>query len=241
MDVLLEEGADINWTAADGATPLHVAAAAGNSRVAERLLQNPLVERDKQLRSSGFTAVHLAVTSGDVDTVAVLLKAGASFDGAACKGITPLHLAADLGADAVVAQLLNSHLVFSKDEAPTALHFACSVPRFDTVAPALHVLSCVDWLGPLPMNPQLLQAVVIATEEHHLEQFIPKDLHTQSYIASNVNAVQQAVSLRSQRQSKRHFTESQKAPQKGFIAVRFPSSLCFPTLAMSTCSHSVLS
>lgn len=141
MDVLLQEGADINWTAADGATPLHVAAAAGNKGVAERLLQHPLVDKDKQLQSSGFTALHLAVTSGDVDTVAVLLKAGASFDRAACKGITPLHLAADLGTEAIVEQLLASALEFSKEETPTALHFACSVPRFDTVAPALQVWS----------------------------------------------------------------------------------------------------
>lgn len=139
VDVLLEEGGDINWLAADGATPLHVAAAAGNERVAERLLQNPLVEKDRRLDTSGFTALHLAVTSGDAATVAVLLKAGASFDRAACEGITPLHLAADLGAESIVAQLLSSNLEFSRDEAPTALHFACSVPRFDTVAPALQV------------------------------------------------------------------------------------------------------
>lgn len=141
VDILLEEGGDINWVAADGATPLHVAAAAGNAAVAGRLLQNPLLERDRQLDSSGFTALHLAVSSGDADTVAVLLKSGASFDSVACKGITPLHLAADLGAEAIVRQLLNSHLEFSKDDAPTPLHFACSLPRFDTVAPALQVLS----------------------------------------------------------------------------------------------------
>ena len=149
MDVLLEEGADINWAAADGATPLHVAAAAGNQGVAERLLQDPLLDRDKQLQSSGFTALHLAVTSGSFDTVAVLLKAGASFDRAACKGITPLHLAADLGAEAIVGQLLASALEFSAEETPTVLHFACSIPRLDTVAPALQVLpsfSVPTWL-----------------------------------------------------------------------------------------------
>lgn len=135
----------MNWSAADGATPLHVAAAAGNSHVADRLLQNPLVDRDKRLDSSGFTALHLAVTSGDSDTVAVLLKAGATFDYAKCKGVTPLHLAADLGAEGILGQLLNSHLDFSKDQAPTALHFACSVPRFDTVAPALQVLLSISY------------------------------------------------------------------------------------------------
>jgi ankyrin repeat protein len=140
VDVLLDEGADVNWVAVDGATPLHVAAALGNECVATRLLQNPLVEKERRLDSSGFTALHLAVTSGNGGTVAALLKAGASFDHAACKGITPLHLAADLGLESIVEQLLNSHLDFSHNESPTALHFACRVPCFDTVAPALQVL-----------------------------------------------------------------------------------------------------
>ena len=71
------------------------------------------------------------------------------------------------------------------------------------------------------MNPQLIQAVILATENHHLEQVIPKDLHPDSFIASNVGAVQQAVSMRLQHQVKRHLREKVvAAPQQGFLAVR---------------------
>lgn len=85
----------------------------------------------------------------------------------------------------------------------------------------MQVLSCVDWLGPLPMNPHLLQAVVAATEAHHLEQVIPKELHLHSYIAANVNAVQRAVSSR----ALAHATDKTTAREPvskptGFIAVR---------------------
>lgn len=82
------------------------------------------------------------------------------------------------------------------------------------------------------MNPQLLQAVVLATEDHRLEQVIPKDLHTESYIASNVSAIHQAVSMRLQHQSKRHLKEKVVAPPKqGFLAVR-PELLCIAMLAV---------
>lgn len=100
----------------------------------------------------------------------------------------------------------------------------------------VQVLSCVDWLGPLPMNPQLLQAVVIATEDHQLETVIPKDLHTQSFIALNVNAVQRAVSSRSRTQSRRYLVESSPVePKNGILAVRCSLllvAICFTAAAL---------
>lgn len=79
-------------------------------------------------------------------------------------------------------------------------------------------------MGPLPLNPELLQAVVCATEQHHLESVIPKALHEQSFIAANLKNVQQVKSQRIHRKSiavrqSMSIEEEEPPAQKSFLSV----------------------
>ena len=73
--LLIENGADVNDTAADGNSALVLAAFAGNGPVAR-----VLVDRGADLNAAGagYAALHAAVLRGDTDTVRALLAKGAN-------------------------------------------------------------------------------------------------------------------------------------------------------------------
>lgn len=75
--LLIENGADVNDTAADGNSALVLAAFAGNGPVARVLVDRAA---DPNAAGAGYAALHAAVLRGDTDTVRALLAKGANPD-----------------------------------------------------------------------------------------------------------------------------------------------------------------
>lgn len=64
VDMLIQNGANINFVAKDGATPLHAAAENGYENITNTLIQNGanINARNKL----GFTPIHLAAAKGAI-------------------------------------------------------------------------------------------------------------------------------------------------------------------------------
>jgi ankyrin repeat protein len=76
-------------------------------RVKELLADKPTLIRSKTFL--GDTALHMAVTSGNTNMVAVLLDAGADVNAKGDSNVTPLHLAAFSGNAQIAEALLKAH------------------------------------------------------------------------------------------------------------------------------------
>ncbi|HEY1213497.1 MAG TPA: ankyrin repeat domain-containing protein [Bryobacteraceae bacterium] len=107
---LLEQGADVNYPLADtGETPLHSALCKTDRVVYDRVLKvllsfgaNPNVATKNAVETGGFmrdcrtkgeTPLHRAAAFGDVETVQLLIDAGARLDTRDMNGDTPLSWA----------------------------------------------------------------------------------------------------------------------------------------------------
>ena len=91
----LRRGADPNAKNADGATPLHVAAALGRDGIMKLLLERKVELEARDV--DGNTPLHLAAAHADGETVELLLDGGAKIEARNGFGETPLHLAAESG------------------------------------------------------------------------------------------------------------------------------------------------
>lgn len=142
---------------------------------------------------SGFSALHLGVASADEATVTSLLEHQAGFDELGCHGVTPVHIAAHLGLPGILRQLLMLYKGTSQHGPKSPLIFTCCAPRDDVVRPALHVLTCVDWLGHIPTNACLLRALMLSAEERQLIDCVrPQCLHS-SFVASSTRTLQNII------------------------------------------------
>ncbi|HEX2500251.1 MAG TPA: ankyrin repeat domain-containing protein [Methylomirabilota bacterium] len=105
--LLAETPALVSAHAADGWTPLHLAAHFGEDRAVSLLLELGADPRARSRNSLDNTPLHagLAGTAG-LDVVERLLAAGAEVDAPAGGGFTPLHLAAGRGELPLVTRLL---------------------------------------------------------------------------------------------------------------------------------------
>ncbi|KEF54441.1 uncharacterized protein A1O9_09608 [Exophiala aquamarina CBS 119918] len=92
---LLANGADINISRNDGATPLHEAAFNGHFKTVELLLTKGanITATDEE----GWTALHYASYGGHAKVVRLLLANGAEFAVTEEEGWTPLHCASHQG------------------------------------------------------------------------------------------------------------------------------------------------
>lgn len=142
---------------------------------------------------SGFSALHLGVASADVETVSTMLKHQAALVESESAGVTPVHVAAHLGLPDILHQLLTLVQHAPKQGPISPLIFTCCAPRADVVKPALTVLTCVDWLGHIPMKAFLLRALMLSAEERQLSSFVPpRSLHS-SFVASSTRELQNAI------------------------------------------------
>ena len=92
--LLLERGANIQATDADGWGPLHGAASEGMAAAVALLLERgaPLHAKDHD----GCTCLHTAIAGGHADVVELLMSQGAQTDVRSVDGLTPRQLAADI-------------------------------------------------------------------------------------------------------------------------------------------------
>lgn len=92
---LLGSGVDVNKRDVDGVTALMLAA---NKPEMLRSLLDHGADVDVRTESEGLTALMVAATLGNPESVALLLKAGAVVDARSVSGLTALDLAAGAGA-----------------------------------------------------------------------------------------------------------------------------------------------
>lgn len=103
--VLVDHGADINQAARNAmlVTPLHAAAAAGQTDFACDLLE--LGAEPNVRQAAGFTPLHEAARQGNFTLVDRLIAHGADVDDAADDGRKPLTFAQESGSGDVIALL----------------------------------------------------------------------------------------------------------------------------------------
>lgn len=106
VDLLLENGADVNATLRAGVTPLHLAAqrnavlkklidhGANVASATETAPFDPANQPSEKVTEGGWTALHFSVNHGHPDQVKLLLAAGAPVDALTeNSGVTPLYIA----------------------------------------------------------------------------------------------------------------------------------------------------
>ena len=120
--LLLESGADKDYTSRGGITALHSAAANGRLEVVRLLLDSG---SDKEKLAYGLTALHSAAMNGHSEVVRLLLESGADKHTISHGGTTALHFAVENGHLEVVRLLLDSGADKEKlSNGRTALHSA---------------------------------------------------------------------------------------------------------------------
>ncbi len=152
MRALLAEGADVNAAQGDGMTALHRASQAGNTAMAELLIEAG-ARLEARTRLGEHTPLHVASASGRSGVIALLVAAGADVNSLTTTGATPLHFAAASGsADAVAALVAGGAEVDAREPVwgQTPLMFAAASGR----AEAIEVLLEKD------ANPALTAKVV---------------------------------------------------------------------------------
>ena len=97
---------EVNAITKNGATPLHIAAAADFYAAVKILIEHGAQVNAKT--SSGFTPLHWAASKNAVDSVEILLENGADVNAKAKSSITPLHWAASKDSTDAVKLLLQA-------------------------------------------------------------------------------------------------------------------------------------
>jgi len=93
QSLLSQDSSLVNAVDVDGRTALHWAALTPEAPELVRYLIEKQAEIDKP-DAAGWTPLHIAVSSGNEDSVKELIGAGASINKTNDKGLTPLHYAA---------------------------------------------------------------------------------------------------------------------------------------------------
>lgn len=105
---LLEHGCDPNVRTSSGATPLIVAAGAGQDMPSMRMMLDTPGSNVECTDQNGCTALIYAARGGHLSATQLLLERGASPNAVDKRGATALHHAAEMGALEVVALLLRA-------------------------------------------------------------------------------------------------------------------------------------
>jgi uncharacterized protein len=132
INILLENGADLETQDTDGSTALMKAAFSGHTDIVRVLLERGADVKKKS--KEGRTALHFAAKWGDADMVFDLLDKGADVNARDYLGITPLMRAARYSRSDVVSLLLERGASASEKDitGKTAVQFAEErPPRLD--------------------------------------------------------------------------------------------------------------
>lgn len=89
---LIKNGADVNYRAGDGLTPLHIATEYGNEQLASTLLCSNKIQVNAQ-DCRGWTPLHVAVLYGFAEICRLLLSRGADANKPDYLGCSPLFYA----------------------------------------------------------------------------------------------------------------------------------------------------
>ncbi len=92
VDLLLAKGPDVTTLGRNGLNTMHLAANMGRAGYLDKILAIGEVDPDI-MTQTGFTAMHLAVLSGQVESVKVLIDRGAKVNLRSRTGEAPIHLA----------------------------------------------------------------------------------------------------------------------------------------------------
>ncbi|KAK0703015.1 ankyrin repeat-containing domain protein [Lasiosphaeria miniovina] len=124
---LREQAGPLNITDREDSTPLHFAAINTSSSVLAYLLGLGCDSLDPNaMNARGFTPLHTAFTTGTLESINLLLGAGANINVIGPDKITMLHLAAQNFQNPEVLDLLSEMDVNSRDEWDrTPLHITC--------------------------------------------------------------------------------------------------------------------
>jgi ankyrin repeat protein len=112
-------------------TPLMMACLKGQAEIARKL-----IARGADVNKTGWTPLHYAATSGQIEIMQLLLDENAYIDAASPNGTTPLMMAARYGSDKAVRLLLDAGAdpTLRNQLRMTAADFANSVSRRDLAA-----------------------------------------------------------------------------------------------------------
>ena len=133
VELLIQKGANINYNIEPfRATPLHIAAEKGNTKMVSFLVDNgaDLIAKDNYR----FTPLHLAASEGSVNSVELLIKKGSDVNAKSDSGSTPLHGAASQGHKEIAGLLIGagSEVNSNNDFKETPLHNAAKKGREET-------------------------------------------------------------------------------------------------------------
>lgn len=117
LEKLLDRGATTSYSDQYGLTALHAAAIKANKDVILLLLRKMRVDLEMRDRD-GHAPLHLAVESGSLETVELLIDSGVDVNAKSKSGATPLDMAQAMGYDGI-SRLLSRKGAFST--------FSCSL------------------------------------------------------------------------------------------------------------------
>ena len=177
IELMLAENDDVNISAADGWTALHVAAGYGRVDIVQSL-----IERNADVNgtlSRGLTPIHQATRNGHGDVVRILLNArNTDVNTMDSDGWTALHVAAYEGHDKVVQTLLktkNIDVNAVKKDGKTSLHFAAYQGHKNIVQTLLKAKN----IDVNAMDSDGWTALHFAAQEDH-ENIVQTLLHTKN-------------------------------------------------------------
>ncbi|KAL3880103.1 hypothetical protein ACJMK2_032372 [Sinanodonta woodiana] len=149
VERLVSKNARIDLQDHHGNTPLHLACAKGNLKIASVLLESSLRKQAIETRNAdGVTCVHIAALNNHLDVLGILLEKGANVNARESKsGRTVLHFAAETGNRRLLDFLFSCsdvNIDAENYEGATALQLARWHGYGDVIMRCLHNAAMVD-------------------------------------------------------------------------------------------------
>ena len=141
MEILAEQGLDVNMSDHEGLTPLHFAATNGQLGSVRTLLRLGGRESMTKVANKCGTPLHQAIAGGHKDIVSLLLNEGCPINVVDSKGENVLHCAARFGQIHMIKMLAGQMLDvnMSDHEGLTPLHFAATNGQLGSVRTLLRL------------------------------------------------------------------------------------------------------